>query len=268
MFTTGTAQWRCEFEHAWMMRTDVGIYLAILDSALLFFFVGRMGTAALLLITLPTNDWLVRRMDIVKTFCPNLQALQGGNLLVDMDQKAMTSTYLDPVFNSFKSLCSQFGSLETVWCDPVGAGGATCYVMRFTLKKQEEATLPLETPVKTSGKCGFEQSKGCTLWSLTTVNCWPATISFNDLCTTGLLDSPPLRLQAGCSDANFLRCAISRSTASIISLLHICWVCWTLGQKAPYQNAPAKAWSRSESHWKSGMGTEWTSTSSTKLSSC
>jgi hypothetical protein len=47
----------------------------------------------------------------------------------------MTSTYLDPVFNSFKSLCSQFGSLETVWCDPVGAGGATCYVMRFTLKK-------------------------------------------------------------------------------------------------------------------------------------
>lgn len=102
-------------------------------------------------------------MDIVKTFCPNLQALQGGNLLVDMDQKAMTSTYLDPVFNSFKSLCSQFGSLKTVWCDPVGAGGATCYVMRFTLKKQEEATLPLETPVKTSGKCGFEQSKGCTL---------------------------------------------------------------------------------------------------------
>ena len=39
-----------------MMRTDVGIYLAILDSALLFFFVGRMGTTALLLITLPTND--------------------------------------------------------------------------------------------------------------------------------------------------------------------------------------------------------------------
>ena len=267
MFTTGTAQWLCEFEHAWMMRTDVGIYLAILDSALLFFFVGRMGTTALLLITLPTNDWLVRRMDIVKTFCPNLQALQGGNLLVDMTRKLWprhTSTQYSTALNHFVANLAASKLFGAILLVLVVLPAMSCASLS---KKQEEATLPLETPVKTSGKCGFEQSKGCTLWCLTTANCWPTTISFNGLCTTGLLDSPPLRLQAGCSDAHFLRCAISRSTASIIGLLHICWVCWTLGQKAPYQNAPAKAWSRSESHWKSGMGTEWTSTSSMKLSS-
>jgi hypothetical protein len=66
-----------------------------------------------------------RRMD-VKTFCPNLQALQGGNRNLDMDQKAMTSTQYSTALNHFVVLCSQFGSLETVWWDPIGAAGATC----------------------------------------------------------------------------------------------------------------------------------------------